>query len=89
MSCNQTGCEQPAAVEYVWPTDGQRKRSCAEHGDKARAVVGALGFGLELRPLMCAKCLEEIASFTASAGQPVSSPGDFCFMCGDVVAAAP
>lgn len=86
MSCNQVGCENAAAVQYAWPTDGERKRSCAHHAEWARKVAASLGYKIELRPLMCRPCLAEISSFVKDSDeQPVSAKGDFCFMCGEVV----
>ncbi len=51
IKCNQLGCEEMAVVEYVWPTTGDTKRSCAEHALKAKQVLAAIGFGLSVKPI--------------------------------------
>ncbi|HEX7235461.1 MAG TPA: hypothetical protein VF405_00790 [Gammaproteobacteria bacterium] len=85
MSCNQQGCVSPAHVEYTWPTDGERKRSCALHGEKARQVCAALGFGLVVRPLICAVCA--VVATDTPQGDPLPRPGDCCCLCGKIQAA--
>lgn len=61
MNCNQQGCEEPAEFEYVWPSDGQTKRSCGPHAKKAEQVLAVLGFGVVMHPLTAEQATEERA----------------------------
>lgn len=48
MKCNQATCNEPAEVEYVWPTDGTSKFSCMACFRKAEGIMGTMGFRLSI-----------------------------------------
>ncbi len=48
--CNQKGCEDPATHWYVWPTDGERKNSCAKHTQAAVTIGHTLGYAIQAHP---------------------------------------
>jgi hypothetical protein len=52
IPCNQNGCEEPATHWYVWPTDGERKHSCAVHTQKAVSLAHVLGYEVRAQPMV-------------------------------------
>jgi hypothetical protein len=45
-------CDKPAPLSFVWPGQGSRQFACESHAILARAVAKALGFELELLPIV-------------------------------------
>jgi len=52
IPCNQSGCTEKAFAWYVWPTDGERKYSCAKHTQKAIETAYVLGFAVKANRLI-------------------------------------
>ncbi len=58
MTCNQDGCEDPAAFRFTWP--GQDEAGiCFGHVDQLSSVASALGFHLQIIPIDLDADLEE------------------------------
>lgn len=50
-SCTQKGCTEAAAVAFTWPGQDQGY-ACIEHATKLKQVSEAMGFHLQLIPLV-------------------------------------
>jgi hypothetical protein len=55
--CEQVNCPEDATRWYLWPGRG-RMQSCLPHALKAKSIMGALGYPLQLNPIET-KCVDE------------------------------
>ncbi len=49
--CSQEGCDEPAAHRFTWPGNPEQ-RCCSVHSLKARDLASAMGFELQVLPLV-------------------------------------